>query len=203
MRKVKVALLSVAVLALGTAAQAAVSLQFSAAQVTVDKLANPNFDVTVNVVGNSDQVLGLGYYLDALGLASGHFQILDRRIGTSLFNDPTYDDPTVENPSDAVLAPENNFDLGASTATPVTVSTARLVASYTLKVINTPSNPTPNDTYVIETRGPSPTSGWYGPDFQDQPFVSNASIQVNVVPEPVGLGLAGLMGLGIMTRRRK
>jgi hypothetical protein len=198
----RLALCAGVVLGLSAAVQGGVNLQFTAVSVTVNPSVTRDFDVTLNMTGNGEQVLGLDYYFKALGLADGHFQIKDRRIGLSSFNDPINEDPIVESSSngDNLLNPQNEWDLGAVAASAVTSSTtARLVAAYTLSVL--PG--TPNGSYVIESIGPSGSSGWFAPDFQDQGFTNNASINVLVVPEPAAVGVIGLVGLiGIQRKSR-
>src|SRR5438477_545540 len=73
------------------------------------------------------------------------------------------------------------------------------VSLYTIKI--DPS--TPRTTYILETYS-QPGTGWVGtsPSFTESPFSTQASMQLKV-PEPTGVGLAGLIGLLAGARRRR
>ncbi len=192
-------------MAFAALAHATVSLSFNQLAVTIDKLlaSPPQATVALNLVSTAEQTTGLDYYLTALGSANGHFQVIDRNISTSLYNDLINPDQTsgeirgVEALPEALLNPTTDLDLGGN-ATAAQASGTRFVSNYTIRVL--PG--TPNGSYVIETTSLDGT-GWIGTDFMDHPFTNQASLNIIVVPEPACLGLAGMLGLLSLGRRKR
>jgi hypothetical protein len=183
----------------GAMAQATVSLSFSQLSVTIDKILTspPQATVALNLVSTSEQTTGLDYYLTALGSANGHFQLIDRNIGTSAYNDLINVDADVEAAPAALLNPTTDLDLGGNAAAAQTSGT-KFVSNYTIRVL--PG--TPNGSYVVETLSLDGT-GWIGTDMTtDHPFTNQASLNIIVVPEPAMMGLAGLVGVLGLRRAR-
>jgi hypothetical protein len=186
-------------LGFGAVAQATVSLSFSQLSVNIDKVLQnpPQATVTLNLVSTAEQTTGIDYYLTALGNANGHFVLIDRNIGASLYNDLINTDTDVEAQPASLLDPTTDLDLGGNSAAPVTSGT-RPVASYTLRVL--PG--TPNGSYVVETFS-QPNTGWVDQNGGEFQFTNQASLNIIVVPEPASVGLLGLVGLVGLWRGRR
>ena len=129
------------------------------------------------------------------------FRIAGRDLTGTVY--PLVYNQDVVTPPASLLNPENDQDLGGSVAnqnapTPAVSGTYR-VASYSIAVAAS----TPQGTYTLTTFS-LPGFGYAGPgpNFDDFSFAQHATYQIVVVPEPAGLGLAGLAAVGLLARRR-
>jgi hypothetical protein len=190
-------------------ADGAVNLVFNTPTQTV--LAGGTFNVTLSLqVTAGEQVTGLDYYFQEL--SSAGFTITNRDITGSAFSDAYFSNAQLTSSGDAAtpagadnaLNTRNDYDLGAVTNPAGTITGSGFVATFTLGVPNTAGI---GQQYTISTTSNAGT-GWVGPgpSFTDNPFSSQASMVVTVVPEPatwslLSLGVLASLGLNVLRRK--
>jgi hypothetical protein len=171
-----------------------------------------NFSVNLKLTANAgEQVSGVNYDVIAVGPGSTHFKLANRSLTNpaSSYPDQPFKTDAEVLAAQKVLTPDSTFNLGGSTVSGVTGNGTFQVASLTFQAL--PG--TLAGVYSIMTEAPgnvqNPTNNLTigyngaGPSFPDFPFTSHAVYTVNVTPEPASVALVGLLGGGILMRRRR
>ena len=206
-------------------AQGTVSLQFngSAAPPTiiVDLSTTKTVTLTLRLVAtNSEQTTSLDYFLfrTAGPAGSNPFSLTGRDLTGSDYPDPSATNTQVTSSSDVnnatgatgadgrpdnLLAPNNEWDLGANTASGFFTGGTHLVATLTLTIAPGATL----GTYTIMTGETIAGAGWNDASFAPHAFDSHAAINITLVPEPstwmlLGLGAIGLLWLGLRQKRQ-
>lgn len=176
---------------------------------TVNVNPGDSFNVVLSLTGNSgEQITGLDYYWtlsDVVGSLQGKISLTGRDRGASPFSDPYFSNAAVTASPGNLLDPRNDSDLGASLAdvlSPLSNATW-LVATFQFTVDPGASVGSVGTLSTFNLSG----IGWIGPDpnFPEADFDGQATLTINVVPEPSAillLGVSAILFLGTATRRR-
>lgn len=175
--------------------------------------------ISLQLVSTAEGTTALDYWLSQFsGPTAGAFSIVSRDYTSSIYPDPSASNaqvmsstdtfsnstgaPGADSVPDNVIKPQNGFDLGSSKSDTTVNQPAGTwqVATFTLGI----SNAAALGTYQIRSFDYN-GFGWSNTTVQDQPFSTQAAINVNVaaVPEPATWSLMTLGGLLTLLRARK